>query len=92
MSEILEAFMDYKDFEAISEYCDDIEGLTQSQIDLIMNQDIHLYYKTRCHSSENPEDAMKPIKIELQKTDNYKVPAEGSETEDELSSPNKNYT
>jgi hypothetical protein len=65
MSEILETFMGVKDFEAINQYCNDIKCLTQTQIDLIMNQDTHLYYKLRCRQfkNENPEDSY--MKIEM---------------------------
>lgn len=70
MSEILETFMGFKDFDAINEYCDEIKSLTNAQIDLIMGAS-DLYYKTRCQASdENPEDSQ-AIKIEIQKTDNY---------------------
>jgi hypothetical protein len=86
--------MGLKDFEAISDYCEDIESLTPTQIDLIMNQDNHLYYKNRCseNKNENPEDPGRPIKIQIQVTGNYRAPEKGSETEDDMKSPTKNFT
>lgn len=86
--------MGLKDFEAISEYCEGIESLTPAQIDLIMNQDNHLYYKVRCAESkdENPEDPAKSIKIQIQVTCNYQKPEKGTETEDDMDSPTKNFT
>lgn len=84
--------MGFKDFEAISDYCEEIESLTHSQIELILDQDYHLYYKKRCQEAkeENPEETT-PIKIEIQETKKYKTPEKGSETEEEAESPTKNF-
>ena len=59
--------MGLKDFQAISDYCENIESLTPAQIELIMNHDNHLYYKNRSseNKDENPEDLARPIKIQM---------------------------